>query len=132
MKRWMSDERGQAITEFALVIPVLLMVLMGVFEIGRICHAYLVVTEAARDAVRYVSVGADDQVGAVVQADTTTLDQTTNKVTVTITPSDKSQRVSGEAVTVKVSYPVVLITPVLDKIFPNPTTVQSTISMRKE
>lgn len=129
MKRLRSDERGQAITEFALVIPVLLLILMGVVEIGRIFHAYLVVEEAARDAARYVSVGvADSKVATAIANDTTTL----GTVTYTITPSDPAERLSGQPITVHISYPVNLITPVLDKIFPNPTVVQSTITMRKE
>lgn len=132
MKRLRSCERGQAITEFALVIPILLLLLMGVVELGRIFHAYLVVSETARDAARYLSVGADDQVSTSVQNDTQSLDQSQNKVTYTITPSDPTQRTSGSAVTIQIRYPVNLITPVLDDIFPNPTVVQASITMRKE
>ncbi|MDQ2693088.1 MAG: pilus assembly protein, partial [Chloroflexota bacterium] len=52
--------RGQAIVEFAIVLPILLMVLVGVLEVGRMIFIYAAVTNASREAARYGSaVGLD-------------------------------------------------------------------------
>jgi Flp pilus assembly protein TadG len=50
-----SRENGQAIVEFAIVLPILVMVLVGILEVGRMVFIYASVTNATRDAARYAS-----------------------------------------------------------------------------
>jgi len=47
--------RGQAIVEFAIALPVLLMMLVGIMEVGRMLFMYASVVNSSRDAVRYAS-----------------------------------------------------------------------------
>ncbi|QCU77506.1 pilus assembly protein [Citricoccus sp. SGAir0253] len=49
-------ERGAAAVEFALVVPVLLAIVLGIIEFGMIFNAQIQVTAAARDAARVVSI----------------------------------------------------------------------------
>ena len=44
--------RGQALVEFALVLPLLIVMFMGVFDLGRYVFADNEVTNAAREGVR--------------------------------------------------------------------------------
>lgn len=43
---------GQALVEFALVVPILLILVLGVIDFGRAWHAYQVITDAAREGAR--------------------------------------------------------------------------------
>ncbi len=43
---------GQALVEFALVIPLILLLFMGVFDFGRYIYAYNAVSNAAREGAR--------------------------------------------------------------------------------
>ena len=53
--------KGQAIAEFAIALPVLLLLLLGIFEVGRAVFIYSSVTNASRNASRYASaVGYED------------------------------------------------------------------------
>ena len=45
--------RGQALAEFALVMPVLFLVIAGIIEFGRAWNIKQVVTDAAREGARY-------------------------------------------------------------------------------
>jgi len=45
-------QRGQSLTEFALLLPVLLLILMGILDFGRVVFAYNSVSEAARNGSR--------------------------------------------------------------------------------
>jgi Flp pilus assembly protein TadG len=45
--------RGQGMVEFAIVFPLLLLLLFGIFEFGRIMFIYSAVVTASRDAARY-------------------------------------------------------------------------------
>jgi Flp pilus assembly protein TadG len=44
--------RGQALVEFALVIPIFLLVLVAIFDLGRAVFAYNTLTNAAREGAR--------------------------------------------------------------------------------
>ena len=44
--------RGQGLVEFALVLPVLILVIFGVLELGRAFFAYIAITNAAREGAR--------------------------------------------------------------------------------
>jgi Flp pilus assembly protein TadG len=44
---------GQGLVEFALVLPLLLLILIGVLDLGRLSFAAMTVTNAAREGARY-------------------------------------------------------------------------------
>lgn len=44
---------GQNLVEFALVLTVLIVILFGVFDLGRVFNAYVVITNAAREGAYY-------------------------------------------------------------------------------
>ena len=49
-------QHGVAIIEFALVLPLLLLLTFITFELGRALYQYNVLVKSARDAVRYLSI----------------------------------------------------------------------------
>jgi Flp pilus assembly protein TadG len=53
--RHMRGSKAQAIVEFAIVLPILLVVLVGVLEVGRYMFLYSAATNASRNASRYAS-----------------------------------------------------------------------------
>jgi Flp pilus assembly protein TadG len=57
--------RGQTLAEFALILPVFLLVLVGLFDAGRLVFAYHTVNNAAREGGRQAIV---DQTLSHVQA----------------------------------------------------------------
>ena len=60
-KKSFINDRAQAMVEFAIVAPILFLLLFGVIEVGRMIFLYAAVTNASREAVRWGSaVGYDD------------------------------------------------------------------------
>jgi Flp pilus assembly protein TadG len=59
MKRYLQSfswrEKAQAMVEFALVFPVLLLLIYGIIELGRLIFIYSAVTTSSREAARYGS-----------------------------------------------------------------------------
>lgn len=47
--------RAQALVEFSIALPVLLMLLIGIMEVSRMLFMYASVVNSSRDAVRYAS-----------------------------------------------------------------------------
>lgn len=57
MRRFMSrSARGQSLVEFALVLPILILMLVGTLDLGRVVLANDTVSTAAREAARYAIV----------------------------------------------------------------------------
>lgn len=44
---------GQSVVEFALLLPLLLLLVIGVVDLGRVYFSYITVTNAAREGARY-------------------------------------------------------------------------------
>jgi Flp pilus assembly protein TadG len=63
-----SAQSGQAIVEFALAIPLMLMMAFGVIEFSRLMFSYSMVVSAAREAARYGSTAENYQDCSGIQA----------------------------------------------------------------
>lgn len=50
-----SPPRAQTLVEFALVLPLILLVIFGIIEFGRLLFVYIATTSASREAARYGS-----------------------------------------------------------------------------
>jgi Flp pilus assembly protein TadG len=55
----LSDDRGQALVEFALVLPLVLVVIMGILWFGRAFNYSIDQTHLANEAARYAAVNAN-------------------------------------------------------------------------
>jgi Flp pilus assembly protein TadG len=53
MKRLKKNERGAALLEAAITIPMILLISVGIFEFGRAYQTWQVLTNAAREGARY-------------------------------------------------------------------------------
>jgi Flp pilus assembly protein TadG len=101
---YIRDERGQTMTEFALVLPILLLVLFGIIQFGIAFNNYVSLTDAVRAGARVAAVSrlsttpTQDATDKVMAASG---DLDTAKVGVTVT----SDWVHGDDVTVKGTYP---------------------------
>lgn len=65
------DLRGQGLVEFALVLPLFVLILFGLFDLGRAVYAYNTISNASRESARVAIVNqtqADVQGEAIKQA----------------------------------------------------------------
>lgn len=60
MRGFRDSERGAAAVEFALVFPVLIVMIFGIIEFGAVFNAQIMVTAAAREGVRELVVTGDE------------------------------------------------------------------------
>ena len=124
----MRSEKGQSIVEFALVLPILVMLLFGIIDFGRIFHTYLAIDHASREAARTASIGEND--GAIVStavASASSIHLTAGQVAV----SPGGTKASGSDVTVTITYPIRFLTPVVSNLT-GPITLSSSTVMRME
>lgn len=63
----LRTEQGQSLVELAVILPMLLLLLLGVVDLGLGFRTYITLTNAAREGVRWVSIHPDDCPGAKVR-----------------------------------------------------------------
>jgi Flp pilus assembly protein TadG len=98
------NEKGQSMTEFALVLPILTILLFGVIQFGIVFNNYLQLTDAVRAGSRKGAVGRHLQnpEAAVIQ---TVRDASTSLNQSDLDVSVVSSWQHGEEVEVSASYP---------------------------
>lgn len=102
-------EQGQAVVEFALVLPILIALLLGIVQAGVAFNHYIAVTDAARAAERKAITA---RVSGLTLADITAAAQSaaadlnTAQLGVTVSdPTDPTFTTPGSVLTVTVTYP---------------------------
>jgi Flp pilus assembly protein TadG len=129
------SESGQSLVEFALIFPVLILLLVALFDVGRLVFAYNDITNSAREGAR---VGVVDQTVANIQSDviaqSTSLSLTSGQVDVKYCKSDGTSCSTAKPtsldalVQVEVTYSWRAITPIVGTII-GPITVKSVSRM---
>ncbi len=99
-------DRGATAVEFALLLPLLLLIVFGIVDFGRALNAQITLTQAAREGARLASLG-EGNVASGTQAAATGL----NPVSVRVTSCPAGALPTANAV-VNVSYTFSFITPV--------------------
>jgi Flp pilus assembly protein TadG len=118
------DERGQSLVEFAITLPLLLLLVLGTFDLGLGFKTYMALTNAAREGVRAITLYPSDQNLAYtrIEAEASKVGLTDDLLaerhyTVSISPSGPYK--AGDRVTVNVHHeyePLFQIIPGVDKI----------------
>lgn len=104
--------KGQSLVEFTLVLPVLLIILAGLLDLGRLYYAYVAVTDAAAEGARYGAMYSQDTHGIKVRA---------SEASGGLVPIDEDQVtvvVSSGSIRVTVNYSVTILTPLVNAIVP--------------
>lgn len=82
-----ARERGAAAVEFALILPILLILVGGVIDFGRLFYTQIQLSNAARDGVRLAAMGtaySSSQIQSRVVTAASPLVVATSGVTVTV------------------------------------------------
>lgn len=126
----MRKKKGQAAVEIALMLPILLLLLCGITDFGRILYITNTLNIVSQEAVRYASFGKDDsQIDTFIRTNAAVGDKTPDILGINISPSIRK---SGDYVTVKITYKINYITPLINKILPSPYQIKTQSTIRVE
>ena len=129
-----GSQRGQSLVEFALVLPIFLVLALSIIDFGWALRAYLTATNSAREGARLGVTGATaDQIRLKTVNSSGDL-LTSGNVTVTGAGGQP-----GTSVTVSVTYPYNYITPLGSLLaaiggsaLPDPLPINTSTTMRLE
>jgi Flp pilus assembly protein TadG len=122
-----KNTEGQSLVEFALVLPLLLALVLGMVEFGWILNAKITLTSAAREGARFYAVSKDaSKVEATVKKTTVSSGLTVTEVK-TETEEGYKENIHNVKVTVKGN-----IDPIIGLYFKGSVPMESIAIMREE
>jgi Flp pilus assembly protein TadG len=120
-------ESGSAAVEFALVLPVVLVVALALVQVGLLARDRLLVEAAARAGARTAAVEADDvAIRAAALAAAPDLDPSVSTVAVARTGTQ------GDPVTVSIAYDEPIRVPLIDWLFGSTVRLTAQATDRQE
>jgi Flp pilus assembly protein TadG len=113
-----GQDEGAVLVEFALTLPLLLLIIVGVFDFGLAFREYAVVTNAAREGARmavlpgYADADVTTRVAGYLQANGVVATPTINTVkTSLVTPDGGALPYTERRVTVQVEHVLAYVAP---------------------
>ncbi|MGY1712393.1 TadE/TadG family type IV pilus assembly protein [Geodermatophilus sp. SYSU D00758] len=112
--RRLRSERGASAVEFAFIVPLLIVLVLGIAEFGRAFQVQGTLTAAAREGARAMALQNDRALArAAVQDAAASLDPAVTSAQIAITPTSCPVTVTGAGTTnveVTISYPMPYLT----------------------
>jgi Flp pilus assembly protein TadG len=99
--------RGDSLIEFALLLPILMLMLMGIFDLSRAFYVHSVIANAAREGARYGVAHPDDSAGVVEAIETFIIGLDPDELTITVTCP------TSETIHVDITYNFYVLTPLM-------------------
>lgn len=119
------QEHAQSTVELALLLPVVVLLLLAVFQVGLLGRDVLLVTHAAREAARAAAVDGDPS--SARRAAIASSGLASDRVEVVVTGRDGA----GSRVRVEVSYRAPTSVPIVGRLLGD-RTLQAAVTMRVE
>ena len=110
------QQNGQSLVEFTLVVPLLLLSLVGISDLGRVMYYYVAISNACVEGARQATnpLSSDASIRTAVQDESSPL-ITIASSDITISPSP--MRTAGQPVTVTARYRFTAVTPLISRIW---------------
>ncbi len=109
--RRIREERGASAVEFALLLPVLLLLVLGIVEFGRGFQVSGTLSAAAREGVRVMALQNDPAAArAAARSAASSLDPALTNAQITITPATCPTGTGTTTVRLTIAYDLPLMT----------------------
>ena len=119
--------RGQSLVEWALILPVLLLVLMVIIDLGRVTYTYSALFNSTREGARYATIYPDDTSGITAAVRRMAVGLDPSLITVT------TSRPTARTVRILATYRFAVVTPIAATFLgSNTITLRTQTTMRTE
>jgi len=126
------NRRGAALVEFAVVAPVMFVMVFGMIEYGRMVMVQQVLVNSAREGARVGVLDGSTTANVETAVDNYLTAAFINGATVAVTPNPPSSAGFGQPVSVTVSVPFNQVSWLATPIFLQGRSLSATSTMRRE
>ncbi len=123
---------GAAAVEFALIAPLMIMLTVGLMELGRMVMVKQVLVNASREGARRAVLPNADSATVISAVRSELQSATVNTADIIVTPSVLATAAAGTPVTVTVSVQANNVSWIPNPMFTLNSTMQVSTTMRKE
>jgi Flp pilus assembly protein TadG len=123
---------GAAVVEFAIVAPVMILLTMGMMEVGRLVMVKQLLVNASREGARLAALPGATAGQVLAQVQTELTGSTISKASVTVTPSELASATAGTPVTVNISVQAKDVSWIPNPVFSLTQTLTASTTMRRE
>jgi Flp pilus assembly protein TadG len=111
MRKQLRDERGASAVEFAFIVPLLVVLVLGIAEFGHAFQVQGSLSAAAREGVRVMALQNDPVAARTAVRDAaTTLEPAVTDAQIAITPAACPQPGGTTVVRLTITYPMPFLT----------------------
>jgi Flp pilus assembly protein TadG len=104
-------ERGQDLAEYALILPIFLLVIFSIFDMGRAVYYYSALQNSVREGARY---------GIIYPEDVTGIENIVRQKAVGLNVNDLNiytSYPSGDTIQVRATFQFHIVTPIIGALF---------------
>ncbi len=123
---------GAAATEFAVVAPVMILLTMGMIEVGRLVMVKQMMVNASREGARLGALPMTTNAEVVARVTNELSSSSINGVTITVTPENLATAPAGTQVKVQLSVQASQISWVPNPLFSISKNIVTSTTMRRE
>jgi len=106
-----SNQKGQSMVEMALTMPILVLIVAGILDLGRAYFTFIALSDAAAEGAAYAAIHPTDTAQVINRA------ADSSNGLVVLDPSmvgvDYAELTPGSSITVTVEYEYQLLTPIV-------------------
>lgn len=110
-RRCYRQELGQDLAEYALILPIFLLVIFSIFDMGRAVYYYSALQNSVREGARY---------GIIYPEDTTGIENIVRQKAVGLDVNDLNiytSYPSGDTIQVRATFQFQIVTPIIGALF---------------
>jgi Flp pilus assembly protein TadG len=132
IKKHLYNPKGQSLVEFAIILPILLLMLLAAFDVGRMYFAFVAMQNAAGEGALYAAINptcihASDSADCAdpnnaeyrAKQESPAGNVDWQRVTVEVSPADTSALHEGDPITFFIHYEYDILTPLISPMFPD-------------
>lgn len=131
LRRIAIDAAGQSLLEFSLALPIFLLLVFGLVDLGRGFYYNNLLSNVAREAARYAIIDPNNTSAITTTANSAAiaLDSSSSLAVSVITNRTSSGYLRGNPITVTVQYSLYAITPMIGQFIPAGLRITGTSTM---
>lgn len=131
-RRTKQRSRGAAVVEFAVVGPLMVMLTMGMIEVGRVVMVKQLMVNASREGARLAILPTTNAQSVLDKVQLELTNASINGAAVSLNPPSLATAAAGTAVTVSISVPASQVSWIPNPAFTFSQTITASTTMRRE
>jgi Flp pilus assembly protein TadG len=125
------ERRGAAIVEFAVCLPIIVMLILGSIEAANAIFVRQALTTSAYEGVREATKTGAETNDAIARAQAILDARSIRNATISFTPADVETAGRGDTITIEVSARFSSNSPFIGRVIPDLTTIVRTVMVKE-